>query len=225
MTKHYNLEKIRRLLTEGFTEEELLNLCFDKPALKPVYDNWAGIASRDKLARQIVDYADKKLVIEVVLEWAKEHNPPRYEEYRPYVQTWTGPIGSSQVVLIETYHEKFVNVDAAQDWLLFGSADQSTAEKFTLFYRGESKIALRSSHNRYVTAIRGKPWALRASAQDVGKTQEFTLIEMGDKRAAFRTAYDKYITAMNDEPGRNWVLRAETNKIQAWEKFTLVPIE
>ncbi len=90
MTEHYDLQNIRTLLTEGFSVEELRNLCFDTPVLKPVYEDWSASAGKGELARQIVDYSDKKLVIATVLNWAKGSNPDRYQKHQPYVITDAG---------------------------------------------------------------------------------------------------------------------------------------
>jgi hypothetical protein len=84
MNEDYDLENVRKLLIEGFNAEELRSLCFDKPALRPVYDNLSESVSKSELTRQIVDYANKKLVIEMVLDWARIHNPSGYEKYEPY---------------------------------------------------------------------------------------------------------------------------------------------
>jgi len=91
VTEHYNLESIRTLLIEGFDEEELRTLCFDKPILKHVYENWSTSSGKSELARRIVDYADKKLAVETVLSWAKIHNPHRYEMHQPYTFPHTPP--------------------------------------------------------------------------------------------------------------------------------------
>jgi hypothetical protein len=127
--------------------------------------------------------------------------------------------------IIRTSHGKFVAVDNAKEWLLVGNADQNTAERFTICRLSNGKIAFKSSHDKYVTATNDYTWTLKADAQEVGEAQQFVVITQGDERWVFKTANNTYITAMNDEGDRNWVLRAETSMIQAWEKFTLIPIE
>jgi len=82
----YNLKNIRILLTEGFTRDELVTLCFDEPTLRPIYEGYSEESGTGELARRIVDYAHKKLVMEVVLDWTKEHNPLKFKEMQPYVE-------------------------------------------------------------------------------------------------------------------------------------------
>jgi hypothetical protein len=82
----YKLGNIRNLLADGFNRTELLELCFDEPALTPVYEDWSEGCGKRELARRIVDYAHKKLVMEIVLDWAKTHNPRKYEENQPYYE-------------------------------------------------------------------------------------------------------------------------------------------
>ena len=84
MTEYYNLRNIRILLVEGFVIDELRDLCFDEPRLRPVYENLSDATTKSELVRSIVDYAHRKLVIESVLDWAKQHNLSRFEEHQPY---------------------------------------------------------------------------------------------------------------------------------------------
>ena len=86
LSGYYNLKNIRLLLTEGFGRDELVELCFDEPLLRDVYENWSDEASKGQLVRHIIDHAHKHLAVDVVLEWAEKHNPSRYEAHRPYRQ-------------------------------------------------------------------------------------------------------------------------------------------
>ncbi len=126
-------------------------------------------------------------------------------------------------VVIFTFHNKFVAIDPTG--VLKGDiVAQEGAEKFTLIYLGD-KAALRTSQGRYVSVMPGDPWPLKAEmlAQAPGSDQQFTLINLDDGRVALRTVYNKYLTALNDEPGRNWEIRASADEMLAWEKFTLIP--
>ena len=44
-------------------------------------------------------------------------------------------------------------------------------------------------------------------------------VTCNDGKIAFKTCYDRYVTAEKNA-ARDWVLRAETPEIQAWEEFT-----
>ena len=86
MAGYYNFKHIRTLLSEGFAADELLTLCFDEAALRPVYDNWIE-GTKSDLIRTIVDHAHRHLALDTVLAWAKAHNPHRYKKHGPY-QIW-----------------------------------------------------------------------------------------------------------------------------------------
>lgn len=89
MDKDYNRNNIRILLTEGFTHEELHDFCFDEAAFRPVYDKLVPKTGKEDIIRLLLDHANRKLQIEVLLKWAKEHNPARYEKHQPYYSNIT----------------------------------------------------------------------------------------------------------------------------------------
>lgn len=84
MSKHYNLKNIRTLLTEGFTDEELRRLCYDLPDFRPVYDQIAQNTGKAGIIDRLIEYADRKLLIETLLTLTKEYSPARYEKHQPY---------------------------------------------------------------------------------------------------------------------------------------------
>lgn len=50
-----------------------------------MYDEWSDSVNKVDLARNILDFAHQRLAIEIVLDWAKENNPGRYETHKPYL--------------------------------------------------------------------------------------------------------------------------------------------
>jgi hypothetical protein len=91
------LKNIRTLLTKGFTDEELRQLCFDHPDFRPFYLHLPQPASRAELARLIVDYARRNSLSEALLAWAKEQNPARYEAHQPYELPLDSPLIGNEV--------------------------------------------------------------------------------------------------------------------------------
>lgn len=83
----YNLRNIRDLLNEGFSKEEIIELCFYEPQLKPVYDSLQAAASKPEVIRLVIDFAYQKLQMDVLLEAARKLNPARYEIHQPYTQS------------------------------------------------------------------------------------------------------------------------------------------
>ncbi len=80
----YNLQNIRTLLTEGFSDEQLRRFCFDEPAFRPVYDELAGLTGKAAIIDQLLEHADRTLQLDRILTWAKKQNPSRYERHKPY---------------------------------------------------------------------------------------------------------------------------------------------
>jgi hypothetical protein len=124
------------------------------------------------------------------------------------------------VVVLKTYHNQFVKVNATG--VLMGGADQAAAVGFILFHLSNGKVALETSDGRYITADKSEPWTLKANAQDLDKAQQFILIDLGDGMVAFETDSDRYVTAMGEDFG--WRLRAETRDLREYERFTLLPL-
>lgn len=84
MSKHYNLKNIHTLLIKGFTEEELRDLCFYESDFRDVYEHCAKSIGKAEIARQLIEYAEQKLLLDTLLALAKKHNPARYEQHQPY---------------------------------------------------------------------------------------------------------------------------------------------
>jgi hypothetical protein len=80
----YNLKNIRILLNEGFTDEELRRLCYDEPEFRPVYDELAQETGKAKIIDRLLEYAERKLLLDFLLILAKQHNPARYKKHQPY---------------------------------------------------------------------------------------------------------------------------------------------
>lgn len=83
---YYHFANIRAMLTEGYSKDDLLKLCFDVPELRPLYREWQGAPiSTGRLVQEILDFAHRHLLLEMLLLKAKEANPYRYAEHQPYV--------------------------------------------------------------------------------------------------------------------------------------------
>lgn len=82
--RHYHSENIRLFLNDGFNDEELRRFCFDNPGFRWVYDQLAQDTGKAKIIDQLLDYAERKSLLEILLAWAREQNPAKYSEYQPY---------------------------------------------------------------------------------------------------------------------------------------------
>jgi hypothetical protein len=91
----YNLKNIRALLTDGFSEAELRRFCHDEPAFRPVENELASATGRAGIVHHLLDYAERKVLMEPLLNWAKEQNRAKYDEHQPYVSSGQKPMGGS----------------------------------------------------------------------------------------------------------------------------------
>ncbi|MCB0171441.1 MAG: hypothetical protein KDJ97_12890, partial [Anaerolineae bacterium] len=82
--QNFNLKNIRTLLNEGFTDDELRRLCFDEVAFKPVCNQLSSSMGKDKIVDKFIEYAERRELMERLLDLAKEHNPEKYRKYQPY---------------------------------------------------------------------------------------------------------------------------------------------
>ncbi|MCB0163833.1 MAG: caspase family protein [Anaerolineae bacterium] len=83
-SKTFNVRNIRTLLMEGFTDRELRRFCFDEAQFKPVYDQFSQHSGKDVIVDKIIEYAERRDLFEILLNWAEETNPGRYQQYQPY---------------------------------------------------------------------------------------------------------------------------------------------
>ncbi|MBE7470064.1 MAG: ATP-binding protein [Anaerolineales bacterium] len=84
MPTRYHLKRIRTLLIEGFTAEELRRFCFYEPEFNPVYDELAEGDGKADIADKVIEFAAQKFKLDLVLAWAKENNSTRYDQHQPY---------------------------------------------------------------------------------------------------------------------------------------------
>lgn len=77
----YILRNIRTLLTEGFSDRELRRFCYDTPEFRPAYDELADLTGKAAIIDALLEYADRSLLLDRVLAWAKAAKPARYELY------------------------------------------------------------------------------------------------------------------------------------------------
>jgi hypothetical protein len=163
------------------------------------------------------------------------------------------PPAVERVVLI-TAHNRYVTAMGADwDWVLRAEADRvGDYEEFSLLCQDDGKVALRTWHktgdgdNRYVTAMGADgDWLLRAETDVIDLYEQFTLLDAdtgkprpcsdvveslesdGKARMAFETYHEKdgknrLVTAMGTD--WDWVLRAETNELGAYERFTVLSL-
>lgn len=78
MTESFDSDKIRDLLTDGFSDRELRRFCFDTSDFRPVYNSTTSNSGKDEIIDKILEHAQQKVLQDQLLTWAREKNPRRY---------------------------------------------------------------------------------------------------------------------------------------------------
>ncbi len=86
MTQRYLLKNIRAVLIEGFTAEELRELCFFEPGFTELYHQLPPNPGKAEIVKQLIEYARNKQAFERLLALVKQYNPARYEQHQPYYE-------------------------------------------------------------------------------------------------------------------------------------------
>jgi len=82
----YNFENIRILLIAGFTSEELRRLCYETPLFRPVYDQLAENTGKAKIVDFLIEYAERRMLLDTLLKEIKERNSAQFEAHQPYYE-------------------------------------------------------------------------------------------------------------------------------------------
>jgi hypothetical protein len=82
--QNYHHSQIRKLLTDGFSPSELKTFSYDNDDFRPVYNKLTEESDKEKIIKELIDYADRKEQLDNLLAWTKETNPAKYNLYQPY---------------------------------------------------------------------------------------------------------------------------------------------
>jgi hypothetical protein len=130
----YNYSNIRKLLSKGFSEEELRTLCFDVPGLRAVQHEISRGYSKSEIIAKLLEHAERTMQIDTLLAILREQNPVRYDKHQPYYLTDSTASLQKQVVQL-TRQLSAIRVD--RDATLV-AAD---AEAQAIYIKNEARIA------------------------------------------------------------------------------------
>jgi hypothetical protein len=84
-TSDYNLKAIRKLLTRSFGDtRKLRRFLQERPQFQPILDMVNRDASLADHVDEIIDYCGSQLLVDLLLEEVRSHNPRQYSRYGPY---------------------------------------------------------------------------------------------------------------------------------------------
>ncbi|MCB0196879.1 MAG: hypothetical protein KDJ65_33320 [Anaerolineae bacterium] len=138
----FNSKKIRAVLREGFTDDELNRLCYDESDFKPFLDELGQDISKDRVIDKLIKYAERKELIAKLLPLIKKHNPNKYEKYEPYIEPTDNSAGQS--INEKKAEPSFASVTEAPSY----EKPQSTNEK-----KEEWKLIVKSIIISFVVLI------------------------------------------------------------------------
>lgn len=134
-----------------------------------------------------------------------------------------------QKVALVSFHGRYVTaLGESDDWALRQETELSDCGWFSLYLLDNDKIALVTCHDRYVTAPRRGTtrwdWELWQES-GLGDCGQFVLRDLGSDEVAFETCAGNFFTAGDHGwgSGLQWSVVAETDNIEAWEHFTILP--
>jgi hypothetical protein len=79
--KRYSTAGIRALLCAAFTTDTLSRFCYDRPFLRPVYDDFSKAHSLNELVDRVITYCEKKDIFDYLLAEVAKENPQQYEHF------------------------------------------------------------------------------------------------------------------------------------------------
>lgn len=96
----YNLGEISRLMTLTLSEEDILNLAYDR--FRPVYDTLSARMSKERMVQQLVDYANQTVSLDKLLLEIKRQNPFAYASFEKELITFQWDTLPNDVQIIVT---------------------------------------------------------------------------------------------------------------------------
>ena len=82
----YHRAHLRKLYLEAFTTQELQEYVYDHPGFHDLAKQLPEPVSHSQIVLALLQYAERRLLIEELLSWARQRRRALYEQYRPYFQ-------------------------------------------------------------------------------------------------------------------------------------------
>ena len=113
-----------------------------------------------------------------------------------------------------------------------GLAGMSTSNAGAAVAAAPANCVIRTFNGNYLTAVGGggrETDTIHSDATRIGSWERFALVPAGNGTVAIQTVDGHYLTAMSaggwsDVDPSNPAFHTDATRIQAWEKFTLVPL-
>jgi hypothetical protein len=132
-------------------------------------------------------------------------------------------------IAFKSFHGRYVTaMGEDDDWVLRQKTELTDCGRFIQHHLANGKIALETCQGRYVTAPKTgdtrSDWML-GQESELSDCGQFDRSDLGSDRVAFKTCVGNFFTAGDGgwPPPLPWSVVAETDILQDWEIFTVLP--
>lgn len=80
----YSRKKLHLLITNLFSGDQLLSICYDMPVFKWVYDSLASDTTRTETIDRMIDVVKHRGLLGKLLDRVQRNEPELYRQYQPY---------------------------------------------------------------------------------------------------------------------------------------------
>lgn len=84
MQQEYLFRNIRELLSSGFSLDEIIQIPFDVPEFRQLSDSFHEQGGKSKNIQLLIEYAHRRELLDVLLDWCEKQNPIKYNRCQPY---------------------------------------------------------------------------------------------------------------------------------------------
>jgi hypothetical protein len=214
----YIWPNIRRLLEEGFSREELRKFIGDDPEFRPLYNDiaWDGNIAHSQIVDGLMRYAQRRLRIDALLEWAGKKNLRQYKRLGPYLRAESvateGRPGAMQPDQIKRFLDRASFVPEAREAV--ASARKSleyNCRKINLMSEYKEThdwlqvidLAYRSLYSQLydergeLLPLQWQDWSKSASSSDALQIHIATLVEQVE-RMSFRADAEEWLDGLRE---------------------------
>lgn len=148
----YNFANIRQLLTTGFNREELNTLCFDFFDLRDFAKNNESLTSKKFFVMELINYSERRGIVNTLLQAAKKENESMYNRYRPYYNLPLAPEIAAEERRVLDNLNRFYNLDATNKTITLYTSRHSAATQLPTinnfsFSHSDYRLPLNTIHD------------------------------------------------------------------------------
>ena len=202
----YDLTTIHELLTAAFGAGDLRRFCQGHHLFRPILTEFGSNYNLNQMADKVIDYCETYLLLDELLAAVEERNPRQYARFADRLRTPASPPhappslpGPLRPAAKRETHPPLPETDSLTFklflrkpivWLAIAALILSGG--YWLFIHEQpasvARVALRTAHNRYATAMGAdRDWEIVAETDVTDNYEKFTLLCQDSGKAALLT--------------------------------------